>query len=66
MNTYKPNTNEEMTNEQEKATRALNELLLFTMSIKDQKKSSKYSIANTRHIWKQIDILSAFIYKSNI
>ena len=59
MNLYKPNTNEEMTSEQEKATKALNELLLFTMSIKDQKKSSK-------HIWKQIDNLSTFIYKANI
>jgi len=59
MNPYKPNTNEEMSTEQEKATKALNELLLLTMNIKDQKKSSK-------HIWKQIDILSTFIYKAKI
>ena len=56
MNPYKPNTNEEMSTEQEKATKALNELLLLTMNIKDQKKSSK-------HIWKQIDILSTFTFQ---
>ena len=58
MNPYKPNTNEEMSTEQEKATKALNELLLLSMSGKNK--------ATKDAIWDQIDILSTFIYKANI
>ena len=61
MNAYKLNTNEEMSTKQEKATKALNELLLLTMSSR-----CFNSVDGRKHIWEQIDILSAFIYKSDI
>jgi len=58
MNPYKLNTNEEMSIEEEKAITALNELLMLSMSGKNK--------ATQLAIWEQVDILSAYIFKSNI
>jgi hypothetical protein len=58
MNPYKNNTNEEMSVEEEKAITALNELLMLSMSGKNK--------ATQLAIWEQVDILSAYIFKSNI
>ena len=58
MNPYKNNTNEEMSIEEEKAITALNELLMLSMSGKNK--------ATQLAIWEQVDILSAYIFKSNI
>ena len=58
MNPYKLNTNEEMSIKEEKAITALNELLILSMSGKNK--------ATQLAIWEQVDILSAYIFKSNI
>ena len=58
MNPYKLNTNEEMSIKEEKAITALNELLMLSMSGKNK--------ATQLAIWEQVDILSAYIFKSNI
>jgi len=59
MNKFKPNSNEEMSAEQAKTTRALNELLSFALS---KRPSNKFD-ENWNKIWEQADIISTFIFK---
>jgi len=53
---FKPNSNEEMSADQEKATLALNELLSFAMS-------GAWSSLVKDDIWKEADIIRDFIFK---
>tara|TARA_R110002020_G_scaffold108885_2_gene252200 strand:+ start:8403 stop:8585 length:183 start_codon:yes stop_codon:yes gene_type:complete len=55
-NKFKPNSNEEMSADQEKATLALNELLSFAMS-------KARSSLEKDDIWKEADIIRDFIFK---
>ena len=55
MNTFKPNSNKEMSSNEMKTVRALNELIMYAMS-------STYSPVVKDEIWKQADIVSAYIF----
>ena len=58
MNSFKPNSNEEMGSDEMKTVKALNELIIYAMS-------STLSPVIKDEIWKQADIVSAYIFKAN-
>jgi len=53
---FKPNSNEKMSAEQAKATKALNELLSFAMS------GARSSLVKDE-VWKEADVIRDFIFK---